>query len=116
MWKSVFKHTNEFERDVGDPLLGVEVTKDFRRGKAVYSYRLGTVKVDGTLSPFIDPVAASPMHLAMLATAAKKFVEEDILADAENEKKRLAEIAGKGKSKNPLVGTGLSRFKKKSAA
>jgi len=103
MWKKVFTHIHEG--------FAIEVNKDYRGRKAVYSAKVGVPREDHIL-PFFDPEKLTNQVMLALTFAAQDWIIEDRKYDDALEQKRVEELAGKGRSKNPNANTGLSRFKK----
>lgn len=104
MWKKVYSETVDG--------FTIEVNKDFRLRKAVYSSKLGVLRNDGVL-PFFDPEKLTSSIVIELLIAASAFVANDRAKDAADEQRRVEELAGKGNNRNPTANTGLSRFKNK---
>lgn len=108
MWKKVFLHVHEG--------FAIEVSKTQRGQRTDYSFKLGKHRPDGgehVVLPFFDPDKLTDVAMIALTKEARGFVANYRERDAQAEKRRLDELSGKGKSRNPHANTGLSRFKKK---
>lgn len=104
-WQVVLTHNINGE-------VGVEVSKNYFKGKAHYSMRIGRMK-DAKVSLFLNPDEVTEGDIVSALFSAKDFILEDRAEEARKEVKRLEELAGKGRSKNPQANSGLSRFSKK---